>query len=231
MWSKDPDRDGALLACQDTPLQFEFSPAELLYGRQIGTSLGFRPKLPADFEAFEKIAMEQAYERRTKWNRKHHAKPLSKLDPGQKVWIKAANDVGREGLVLKYDAYPNGVLVQSQGAIYCRDRKHIFPLSDESNAYLVPLTGNDPYTAVSNDCIALCDDNTPLSNPTPNFCTVEGNNPDSPDNFASVPESKVELDMPSEDEPVTAAPAEPERCTSRWRVIRSMKQNDFYYPN
>jgi len=28
MWSKDPDRDGALLAYRDTPLQFGFSPAK-----------------------------------------------------------------------------------------------------------------------------------------------------------------------------------------------------------
>jgi len=118
MWSKDPDRDGALLAYRDTPLQFGFSPAELLYGRQIGTSLGFRPRLPVDFKAFEEIAIQQAYDRRRKWNRKHRAKPLAKLDPGQKVWIKAPSDVGREGLVLKYDAFPNSVLVQSGGGVY-----------------------------------------------------------------------------------------------------------------
>jgi len=109
------------------------------------------------------------------------------------------------------------------------------PLSDKSDACPVPLTGNDPDTTVSNDCVALCDDNAPLSNPTPNFCTVEGNNTDSPDNSASDSENKVKLDRPSEDqapgeenlvEPATAAPAEPER-----RSNRSTKQNDFHYPN
>ena len=43
LWSKDQDREGALLEYRDTPLQFGFSQVELLYGRQIGTSLGFRP--------------------------------------------------------------------------------------------------------------------------------------------------------------------------------------------
>jgi len=93
---------------------------------------------------------------------------------------------------------------------------------------------------VSNDCVALCDDNAPLSNPSPNFCTVEGNNPDSPDNFASDSENKVEHDRPSEDqapgeenpvEPVTATPAEPVGRSNRGRLLRSTKQNDFHYPN
>ena len=175
-----------------------------------------------------------------KWNRKHRARPLPKLDPGQKVWIKAPSDVGREGLVLKYDAFPNSVLVQSGGAIYRRNRKHVFPLSDETDACLVPLTGNDPDTTVSNDCAALCDDNAPLSNLTPNFGTVDGNNPDSPDNYASDSENKVEHERPSEDEasgeenpvePATAAPAEPERRSNRGRLLRSTKQKDFHYSN
>jgi len=89
----------------------------------------------------------------------YSAKPLSKVDPGQKVWIKAPSDVSHEGLVLRYDAFPNSVLVQSGGAIYRRNRKHVFPLADESDACPVPLTGNDPDTTVSNDCVALCDDN------------------------------------------------------------------------
>jgi len=93
--------------------------------------------------------------------------------------------------------------------------------------------------AVSNDCVALCDDNPPR-NPTPDFCTVEGNNPDSPDNFASDSESKVDFVRPGEDEPPgeetlielrTAAPAEPERRSNRRRLLRPMKQKDFHFPN
>ena len=103
---------------------------------------------------------------------------------------------------------------------------------------LPPLTGNDPDTTVSDDCVALRDDNAPLSYPTPNFCTVEGNNPDSPDNFASDSENKVERDRPSEDEaPVKKTrlswplQLEPEGRSNRGRLLRSTKQNDFHCPN
>ena len=84
--------------------------------------------------------------------------------------------------------------------------------------------------AVSNDCVAFCDDNPPLSNPTPDFCTVEGNNPDFPDNLASDSESKVDFDGAGV-EPGTAAPAEPERRSNRGRLLRSTKRNDFHFLN
>ena len=155
LWSKD--RDGALLAYCDTPLQFGFSPAELLYGRQIGTSLGFSPKLPVDVEAFECTAIQQAYDRRMRWNRKHRAKPLSELNPGQIVWIKAPNDMPRKGTVVKYGACPNSVLGSSQRRIYRRNPKQIFPLSIETNANPITITGHDPDTAVSSDCVAFRD--------------------------------------------------------------------------
>jgi len=35
-----------------------------------------------------------------------------------------------------------------------------------------PITGDDPYTAVSSDCVAFHDDSAPLSNPIPDFDMV-----------------------------------------------------------
>jgi len=151
LWSKDPDREGALLAYRDTPLQFGFSPDELMIGWQIGTSLGIRPRLPVDFEAFERTAIKQAYDRRMKWNRKYLAKPLSELIPGQKVLMKAPNDVGCEGIVLKYDTSPNSVLVQCQDRTYRRNRKHLFPLSPVTNVNPASITEYDPCDAVSSE--------------------------------------------------------------------------------
>jgi len=68
-----------------------------------------------------------------RWNQKHCAQPLIRLDPRQKVWIKAPDDVGHEGIVVEYDHNPNSVLMRPQGRALRRNRKHIFPLSPESN--------------------------------------------------------------------------------------------------
>jgi len=71
-----------------------------------------------------------------------------------------------KGTIIKYDSCPNSILVLSQGRIYRRNRKHVSPLSTQTNANPVIITGCDPDTAVSSDCVAFRDDNALLSNPT-----------------------------------------------------------------
>jgi len=81
---------------------------------------------------------------------------------------------------------------------------------------LSPLTGNNPYMAVSNDCVALCDNNAPLSN------LVEGNNPDSQIISLLIQRARWNLTRRAKTSPrggksvesVTAVPAELKRGSS-----------------
>ena len=124
------DLSSALLAYRSTPLSEGYSPAELMFSKPIRTPLGQPKDIFVDFEHYERVCSEKRAQQREKWNHKYHAKYLSELLPGQRVWVKSPTDKGAEGIVLYKDQNPHSYWVKVGESHVRRNRKHLFLLND-----------------------------------------------------------------------------------------------------
>ncbi|XP_051785405.1 uncharacterized protein LOC127528732 [Erpetoichthys calabaricus] len=118
LWKKDPDHSRALLAYRATPLEHGFSPAQLLMGRNLRTSLPqptakMDPQWP-DLLAFRKKDEEGRRQQAKYYNRRHRSRPLSQLTPGQKVWITTE---GTSGAVVRSASTPRSYVVETDREI------------------------------------------------------------------------------------------------------------------
>uniref|UniRef100_A0A3Q3ISC0 Integrase catalytic domain-containing protein n=1 Tax=Monopterus albus TaxID=43700 RepID=A0A3Q3ISC0_MONAL len=121
--------DPYLLAYRTTPLQSGFSPAQLLMGRRLRTTV---PTLPSrldpavpsvgDFVHKERAKKELEAER---YNRRHCAKLLSDLVPEEHVWV---TDAKESGTVLQNHTSPRSYLVNMPKGVVRRNRQHLIPL-------------------------------------------------------------------------------------------------------
>ena len=118
----------ALLMYRSTPLENGYSPAELLMGRKLRTTVPvlskvLQPKLPDQTSLREK---ENKIRRRqqSNFNSRHNAKSLEPLIPGETVWIPNRNTTGtvtKETAVRSYE-------VQTEGGGYRRNHQQIISL-------------------------------------------------------------------------------------------------------
>jgi transposase InsO family protein len=147
LWSKCSDKEGALLAYLSTPLKSGYSPNQLMYGRGVRSTLG-SPRVTVDYDLFEQTEQAGREQSTAKWNKKHRAHWLPPLQPGQRVWVNAPSDVGKEGVVVRADSNPESYWVQVGVSEIRRNRKHLFVLhgcSDSSEEYsnMLPLSLED----------------------------------------------------------------------------------------
>lgn len=116
----------ALLAYRSTPLQNGFSPAELLMGRKLRSTVpvapkNLEPKLPNQRKLRSK---EKKYRAKQKINYdvRHRAKELPPLKQGDKVWI---HDQRKYGSVASESRFPRSYHVQTDSGVYRRNRRHL----------------------------------------------------------------------------------------------------------
>jgi len=62
---------------------------------------------PVDYEAFKYFENLDRSSRKASWNAKYRVKGLPGLEPGERVWVKASTDKGREGTVLRANDNPD----------------------------------------------------------------------------------------------------------------------------
>lgn len=120
-----------LLAYRATPSSATGrSPAELLFGRQLRTSI---PTLPQNLQpaTVKKKTVEKTDRDRKKRNQRnydahHGARPLPELKSGDKVWQKLDKEKkwGNPGTVVKQLA-PRSYLVETPKGKVCRNRRHL----------------------------------------------------------------------------------------------------------
>ncbi|CAM4630646.1 unnamed protein product [Leuciscus chuanchicus] len=115
---KTSDPFKALLAYHSTPLANGYSPAELSMGRRLRTGLPtlpslLTPKLP-DADKLKQFESNLRAQTRDLYNKRHRARSLSPLKPGQTVWIK---DQAITAKVIRQQAPRSFVLKTSHGNI------------------------------------------------------------------------------------------------------------------
>lgn len=126
LWKKDTDQTRALLAYRATPLEQGYSPAQLLMGRHLRTSLPqssgqLTPKWP-DLEAFRREDEEGRRKQASHYNLHHRARPLQELNAGHKVWITTEK---APGTVLGTANMPRSYLVETDKGVLRRNRLHL----------------------------------------------------------------------------------------------------------
>ena len=119
----------ALLAYRNTPLSNGYSPAQLLMGRRLRTTV---PTFPAMLEpALPDLRKVQHKEREKRWmdsknyDQRHRVRDLPELSSGDHVWI---TDAKMPGTVTSAHHTPRSYLVEGPHGELRRNRHHLVPL-------------------------------------------------------------------------------------------------------
>lgn len=126
----DPYR--ALLAYRATPLSNGYSPAELLMGRRLRTTLPvlperLQPALP-DLRDLQRKEREKRRADAQHYNSRHRARDLGKLSPGDDVWI---TDTAEPGTVTSAHGTPRSYLIAGSQGTLRRNRSHLIPMPEQ----------------------------------------------------------------------------------------------------
>lgn len=126
LWKKETDQTEALLAYRATPLEHGYSPAQLLMGRHLRTTVS-QPATSlvpqwSNLEEFKKAGRQGRLQQETRFNRRHLARPLPELSQGQKVWITTENI---PDAVVRQAETPRSFLVQTDRGQFRRNRIHL----------------------------------------------------------------------------------------------------------
>ena len=125
---KEKDKENALLAYRSTPLYCGYSPAQLLMGRNIRSTLPtfhsqLNPKLP-DVSRLCQREQDGRLQQQINFNRRHRVAPLSTLQPGTEVVI---TNHDQPGTVVK-EADGSRSVVEMPTKNICRNGEHLVPV-------------------------------------------------------------------------------------------------------
>ena len=131
---KSDDPYVALMSYRSTPLENGYSPAELLMGRKLRTTIPtiteqLLPSIPPKSVVKEKEIKIRDRQQKN-FNSHHRASPLKSLKSGNLVYIP---DNAREGTVVE-ESSPRSYIVQTPEGTYRRNRRHLVPLPNASNS-------------------------------------------------------------------------------------------------
>lgn len=121
----------ALLSYRTTPLHNGYSPAQLLMGRRLCTTVPtlptlLDPALPDSSAVIQKEKAKRALDAHY-YNRRHRARPLGDLSPGQEVWM---TDQRASGTVISSHTTPRSYLVDAPHGTVRRNRHHLIPMQE-----------------------------------------------------------------------------------------------------
>ena len=156
---KTSDPYKALMAYRATPLESGLSPAELLMGRKIRTRI---PTSPSNLnpcwpylEQFRENDTSLKDRQKRDFDRRHSAKSLPELHPGECVWLP---DKKVEGTVVDKAGPPRSYIVETPKGQLRRNRRHLNRLPETPNT----------------------DTSTALSSPSPDVQTATSPEPTAP---------------------------------------------------
>lgn len=126
LWKGGGEKAKSLMSYRATPLESGYSPAQLLMGRQIRSTI---PQLPMSllprwtnirgFRKSEKWAKEN---QRRNYNLRHRARSVPPLQPGQNVWLPRKK---KQGIVIQQATTPRSYIIHTDEGQVRRNRTHI----------------------------------------------------------------------------------------------------------
>ena len=138
---KERDPYMALLSYRATPLQIGYSPSEMLMGRRLRTTVPttlqqLTPKLP-DRDLVRKRDEQEKERQERNFNKRHRARELPALDPGDIVWVPDRNSEATVQSQTNTRSYE----VETNEGLYRRNRQDLIELS--SNESQPDTAGNE----------------------------------------------------------------------------------------
>jgi hypothetical protein len=129
LWKKSDDFNKSLMIYRATPLESGFTPAELMFGRNIRTGL---PQLGSEGKApFKAKDLSLKQRQKRNFDRRTGARPLDDLEEGDRVWVKTNANDGAHGQIVGDSGEPDSYLVDREGILIRRNRKHLARLPSE----------------------------------------------------------------------------------------------------
>ena len=128
---KCEDPYSGLLVYRSTPLENGFSPAELLMGRKLRTTLPILqselcPRL-SDHSKLKKTEEKIQERQKRNFDTRHKARSLSSLKPGDIVWLPEYETTVK----VRDEVAPRSYIVDTtEGGRYRRNRRHIVPIPE-----------------------------------------------------------------------------------------------------
>ena len=133
--TKAEDPAKALLEYRATPLECNYSPAELLFGRKIRSNIPtipsqLQPKWP-DLDKFRASQENSKEEQSAYYNVSHRTRPLRQLQPGGKVWLR---DMKLPATITRQDSAPRSYIASTpHGTTLRRNRRDLIPLTPSAS--------------------------------------------------------------------------------------------------
>ncbi|XP_028418586.1 uncharacterized protein K02A2.6-like [Dendronephthya gigantea] len=123
---KEKDPAKAMLAYRSTPLASGYSPAELLMGRKIKSTIPIMtqqltPQLPNQ-ELFKAKEEEYRLKQKKNFDNRHNARTMKPLTSGTTVYV---TDMNCTGTVIKTSNKPRSYLVDTPMTVIRRNRAHL----------------------------------------------------------------------------------------------------------
>ncbi|KAK7099066.1 hypothetical protein V1264_003259 [Littorina saxatilis] len=144
--NKDPYMYLALLMYRSTPLQNGLSPSELLMGRKLKTLVPvlpntLKPQTPDHDSVKAKETASKEKQRQT-FDRRHAAKDLPSLQPGDSVWVR---DMKRSGEVVAKATSPRSYIIRTEKGTIRRNRSAMVSTpADGNNQLSTPKASQTP---------------------------------------------------------------------------------------
>eukprot|EP00064_Thunnus_orientalis_P015550 superscaffoldBa00002897_g15604 len=139
----------ALMAYRAIPLANGHSPAELLMGRRIRTTV---PVIPSsldqawlDISKLKEEEQNSKQRERKNFNRRHRAYDLPRLKLGDHVWV---TDTREKGTVMANADTPRSYVVETSRGKLCRNRSHLVTTQRPAATPSVPSDTTHPDTTV-----------------------------------------------------------------------------------
>ena len=129
LMKKSEDQYETLLAYRATPLSNGYSPADILMGRKLRTTV---PVVPSSldpqwshFQEARKAQCESKQRQKKAFDKRHRVVDLRPLKPGEHVWVK---DMNRRGTVKTHMTVPpRSYVVKTQHGDVRHNRRHLNP--------------------------------------------------------------------------------------------------------
>ncbi|CAK6982086.1 Transposon Ty3-G Gag-Pol poly [Scomber scombrus] len=123
LWKGEGEKLKALMTYRATPLESGFSPAQLLMGRQLRTTILQLPTtlLPRwlNIRGFRKSEKRAKENQQHKYNLRHRARTLPPLQSGQNVWLPREE---KQGTVIQQATTPRSYIIHTDEGQLRRNR-------------------------------------------------------------------------------------------------------------